>query len=149
MVGVFTIKELKIIFKLNNLYRFPIKSGMTYLVIGVVFLYGGRTMVRNFDWLSQKRLFLHDGEYAIESVLAQSNVAAMYLLDGEMGKGKIYMERADKIFPKYPELLNNWGVYFMRNGEVEKAKKKFEECLTERPGYELCVRNLERFKQKE
>lgn len=99
--------------------------------------------MRNFDWLNQERLFLHDAEYVTGSVMAQSNAAAMYLMQKNLTTGKIIMEKADKIYPQYPELLNNWGIYYLWTGKTVEARKKFEECLEERPGNGLCQGNLE------
>jgi hypothetical protein len=108
----------------------------------VLLLFAGRTFVRNLDWLSQDRLFIHDAVYAKDSVLAQSNAAAMYLLRKDFVKGKEYLERAEAIYPKYPELMNNWGMYYLWIGETVKAKKQFEKCLVEIPRYYLCESNL-------
>ena len=124
----------------------PIMSGMTFVFLGLIVFYTGRTFVRNLDWLSQERLFLHDGGVANGSVMVQSNKAAIYLMRSDLENGKKYMERADVIYPKYPELLNNWGLYYSWTGNETEAKKKFEECLTERPGYELCKGNMEIYK---
>ncbi len=113
------------------------------IFIAILILFAGGTFVRNLDWLSQERLFLHDGEVATGSVMAQSNKAAMFLMKNDLENAKKYMERADVIYPKYPELLNNWGLYYSWTGNKLEAKKKFEECLVARPGYELCLRNFE------
>ncbi len=120
---------------------FRIKFGMM-LLFAVLMIYVGRTFVRNLDWLSQERLFLHDGGVATESVMAQSNKAAIYLMKNDLENAKKYMEKANEIFPKYPELLNNWGLYYSWTRKKEEAKKKFEECLVQRPGYELCISNF-------
>ena len=118
-------------------------SAPMFLLIVMITLYGGRAFLRNLDWLSQERLFLRDASYVKQSVMAQSNAAAMYLIRGDWEGGKKFMEKADKIFPKYPELLNNWGMYYLWKGDTVKAKAKFEECLVERPEYYLCTKNLE------
>lgn len=121
----------------------PVQKGVGYVaLIMIMILFALRTGVRNVDWLSQERLFLHDAEYAKDSVLVQSNAAAMYLMKGEWETGKKYMDKADEIYPKYPELLNNWGMYYLWKGNKEEAKNKFTECLRERPEYVLCVENM-------
>jgi len=112
------------------------------IIVLVIILYAGRTVVRNFDWLSQERLFLHDAKYVTQSVMAQSNAAAMYLIQRNLTAAKTKMEEAAAIYSKYPELLNNWGLYYLWTGKKEEAKKKFEECLVERPGNELCTGNM-------
>lgn len=121
-----------------SIFRVP-----KWLVILALVLFAGRTMVRNVDWLSQDRLFIRDAGYVKGSVIAQSNAAAMYLIRKDLVNGKIFMERADKIYPDYPELLNNWGMYYVWSGEKDLAKEKFERCLKVRPGDLLCGRNLE------
>jgi len=113
-------------------------------VLIIIFL--ARTFVRNLDWLSQERLFIHDATYAKDSVMAQSNAAAIFLMKKDFVKGREYLEKADKIYPKYPELMNNWGMYYLWGGEIIKAKEKFGECLIERPGYYLCESNIKLIK---
>lgn len=99
--------------------------------------------MRNLDWLSQEKLFLHDANYATKSVMAQSNAAAIYLMKQDLVKGKRIMDKANAIYPKYPELLNNQGMYFLWIGNKGEAENKFEECLVERQGNGLCQTNLE------
>jgi len=114
----------------------------------VIFSFSIRTISRNVDWLSQERLFVHDASYVTNSVLAQSNKAAMYLMERDLDNAKKAMENADKIYPKYPELLNNWGLYYQWTGDFKKAKEKFGECLVERPDSDLCKLNLSDLEKK-
>lgn len=108
----------------------------------LIVLFAGRTVVRNSDWLSQERLFIHDAVYVKDSVMAQSNAAAMYLLKKDFVKGREQLEKAEAIYPSYPELMNNWGMYYWWSGDTNKAREEFEACLKERPGYYLCESNL-------
>lgn len=109
-------------------------------ILAVVF-FGGRTMVRNFDWLSQKRLFLHDAKYASGSVMAKNNEAAMYYLNKDIVNAKKSLDSASEIFPTYPQLMNNWGMYYLWMGDKAKAREKFEECLKLYPNDSLCKLN--------
>jgi hypothetical protein len=120
----------------------PVKKGIGFVAFFIVVLFAGRTVVRNVDWLSQERLFIHDAMYASDSVLAQSNAAAMYLMKKDFVKGKELLEKASLIYPKYPELMNNWGMYYWWKGDSKTAKEKFEYCLKEKPGFGLCVGNM-------
>ncbi len=124
--------------KMNNLL-IPAFAGMTALII----LFGLRTVVRNFDWMSEKSLFLHDAKYSTNSVLASSNEAAIYLSDRDFEKAKIALDRAELIYPKYPMLMNNWGIYYWWSGDKPTAKEKFEKCLLEYPENGLCKSNLD------
>ena len=117
-------------------------KSIKYFGFAIITIYAVRTVVRNVDWLTQERLFVHDAAYVTDSVMAQSNAAAMYLMKGDWETGKIFMEKASAVYPKYPELLNNWGIYFLHEGKKDEARIKFEECLAERSGYYLCENNL-------
>lgn len=130
MVGLF-IRELK-----------WSEKKFVYLLILLTIFWSGRTFLRNFDWLSQKRLFLHDAKYASQSVMVRSNEAAMYIENGNLDKGYEALSAGEKIYPDYPELINNWGVYYWRKGEFRKAKEKLEECVKAHPDNPTCVHNL-------
>jgi hypothetical protein len=125
----------------------PVKKGIGYVALLIIVLMSLRTFVRNIDWLSQERLFIHDAEYAKDSVLVQSNAAAMYLIKRDFIKGEEYLNKAEMIYPKYPELINNRGMYYLLKGETEKAKAKFEECLVVKPEFYLCEGNLNMINQ--
>ncbi len=127
-----------------NRYRFIhwFHSLTIMMSVLVMVFFVGRTFVRNLNWLSQDSLFIHDASYVKESVLTQNNAAAMYMIRNDLVKGKEYLDKADTIYPKYPELMNNWGMYFLWKGDKEKSRQKFEECLIEKPGYYLCESNI-------
>jgi hypothetical protein len=126
--------------------RNPVKKGIGFVALILVALLTGRTFVRNLDWLSQDRLFIGDALYVTNSVMAQNNAAAMYLLRKDFAMGKVFLEKADLIYPKYPELMNNWGMYYLWTGDLKKAKEKFDFCLTEKPGFGLCESNIKLLK---
>ena len=99
-----------------------------------------RTFVRNLDWLSQERLFVHDAKYVNGSVMAVSNEGAMRLLGRDFAGAKESLARADVIYPYYPQLMNNWGIYYEWQGEKEKAKTEYKKCM-EKTNYYLCREN--------
>lgn len=134
---------------IRSVRHFACPSAPLAVITILLIFYTGRTWVRNLDWLSQERLFLHDAEYASHSVMAQSNAAAMYMIQHNLIPAREKMEKASEIYPKYPELLNNWGLYYLWTGKKEEAKKKFEECLSERKGFYLCQGNLKLVDEKE
>jgi len=117
-----------------------------WILVVLIVLFAGRTVVRNFDWLSQERLFIHDAVYTKDSVMAQSNAAAMYLMKKDLVRGKELLEKAETIYSSYPELMNNWGMYYWWSGDTGKAREEFEACLKEKPGYYLCESNLKLIK---
>ena len=117
-------------------------QGVTVLLGMILLMYAGRAFVRNLDWLSEDRLFRHDAEVVTGSVMAQNNAAAMYLMEKQPDRAKIYLDKAEMIYSKYPELMNNMGIYFWQKGDLENARMRFEECLKSYPGYQLCAGNL-------
>ncbi|HEX8931692.1 MAG TPA: hypothetical protein VF810_00885 [Patescibacteria group bacterium] len=116
------------------------------VLIAIAIFWGLRTVVRNIDWLSEKSLFLHDAGYARDSVMAVNNEAAMRLQEKDFTKAKDALERANKIYPDYPQLMNNWGIYYWWQGDLNMAKTKFKECLDKYPGDALCNGNIELLK---
>ena len=118
---------------------------MAFGVVITVML-GLRTVTRNVDWLSEERLFLHDGKVATQSVMAQSNMAAILLLSKRNDEAKEILTRAEAIYPTYPELMNNWGMYYWWTGNEEEARVRFERCLEVHRGNVLCGSNLEGLK---
>ena len=108
----------------------------------VVVLLGVRSFVRNIDWLGENRLFVKDGAYATGSVLTQSNVAAVYLMEGRPDEARIYLEKASSIYPEYPYLMNNWGIYYWQKEDLKSAKEMLEKCIEVHPQNALCTGNL-------
>ncbi len=117
-------------------------SKKKYLLIMLVVLLGLRTFVRTFDWLSEERLFIHDAAYVNESVIAKSNEAAMWVLSRNYENSLMALQKASQIYPSYPQLMNNRGMYFLSQGKIAEAKKKFEECVAKHPTYGLCISNF-------
>ncbi len=134
MILVWTVKKIK---------RWWVGVFLAILVV----VFGVRTIVRNIDWLGEDRLFIVDGKYALGSVLAQSNAAAMYIKQNKLDLAFEYLEKAEAIYPTYPELMNNWGVYYWRKGDVKSAREKFEECLDTHQDNALCRSNLDDLKE--
>ncbi len=112
-----------------------------FLVI-IIMMLAGRSFVRNLDWLSQERLFIHDANYVTGSVMAQTNKAAMLLINNDFEGGNLALEKAEKIYPNYPMLINNRGAYYLHLEEYDKAREKFEECLRVNPRFSFCESNL-------
>ncbi len=138
--------SLGIILIVLSTLRFPVKKGISFVALIIVALFMVRTILRNMDWLSQDRLFIHDASYATNSVLVQNNAAAMYFLRKDPVQAKEYLGKANAIYPKYPELMNNWGMYYLYLGDKKTAEEKFNECLKEYPNNALCDSNLELIK---
>lgn len=113
-----------------------------YLLACILVLFGIRTMVRSFDWLSEHNLYIHDGKIATNSVLAQSNMAAMYLKDRNFTEAKKILEKGNNIYPNYPMLVNNWGIYYWWTGNPKKALGIFKKCVKVDPGNAACRGNI-------
>lgn len=113
-----------------------------YFGLLLIILFAVRTFVRNLDWLSQERLFIHDANYVTGSVMAQTNKAAMLLINNDFEGGNLALEKAEKIYPNYPMLINNREAYYLHLEEYDKAREKFEECLRVNPRFSFCESNL-------
>ncbi|HAU99207.1 MAG: hypothetical protein UX04_C0001G0098 [Microgenomates group bacterium GW2011_GWF2_45_18] len=103
-----------------------------------------RVWIRNADWKNEFIFFTQMVRDAPNSVLANSNAGAMYLLSGELELADKYITIAESIYPKYIHISNNRGLYYEILGDTKKAEEKFRETLQLNPSYETAQRNLER-----
>src|SRR5258706_14313508 len=56
-------------------------------------------------------------------------------------------ERASQIDPKYAEALNNLGITYEHEGDLEKARVAYEKALELEPNNALIKQNYELFKE--
>lgn len=105
-------------------------------------LYIFRNLERNFDWQNAFSLYQSTAASSPNSVLARNNLAAMYLEIRDFEKAESELEAADKIYPYYPHLINNWGIFYMRQGKLDKAKEYFLETLKIKSSYLPAIENM-------
>lgn len=102
------------------------------LLLGVYYY---RDQARNADWKDAFALYESTAAASPNSVLARNNMGAMYLLKKDYPKARAELEEATKIYPDYPQLVFNWGIYFQETGDIKKGEEYFLKTLAVSPEY--------------
>ena len=53
-------------------------------------------------------------------------------------KGEIYLQQAQQLSPKRPEIFSEWSRMYFLAKEYEKAKEKAKECISLREDFQAC-----------
>jgi tetratricopeptide (TPR) repeat protein len=94
-----------------------------------------RDWKRNADWKDGFSLYKSTALASPNSVLARNNLGAMYLLKKDYPRARAELEEATKIYPDYPELVFNWGIYFQETGDAKRGEEYFLKTLAIAPEY--------------
>jgi tetratricopeptide (TPR) repeat protein len=97
--------------------------GIFALIVG---LHGWRTVVRNLDWRSHERLFLHDLEVNPGSTKIRSNAAGVLLTLERYEDAIVQSEKAIEIKPDYHTPYGLWGHALIQLGRQDEAIEKYE-----------------------
>lgn len=112
------------------------------LTIALICFYAGRSFIRNFDWLTEKKLFVSAGQCASNSVLSLSNLGAVYYFEGDYDQAEEEILAAYQIYDKYSKAINNLGLIYWKKGEYDKAKKEYFRAIKNWPPYPGVYENL-------
>lgn len=124
----------------NNHKKIRILAVIPLLIIFSLYVF--KNLERNFDFKNAFSLYQSTASSSPNSVLARNNLAAMYLEIRDFEKAKSELEAADKIYPDYPHLVNNWGIFYMRQGALDKAKEYFLKTLEIKSSYLPAIENM-------
>ena len=127
------------------LKRFPsgVASYALYFILSAsAVFYGGAATVRNFDWKSEKTLFLSAAEASPQSVLSRSNNGAMYLIDNDLDSAEKEIKAAQEIYNNYDHNLNNLGLLYLRRNQLEEARRQFTDTIIRHPDNSESADNL-------
>lgn len=111
------------------------------LIILICF-YSGVSFIRNFDWLTEKQLFISAGQCASQSVLSRSNLGTVYYLDNNYEQAEKEFLAAEEIYPLYSKAINNLGLIYWKKKEYNKAKEQYFKAIKNWPAYLGVYENL-------
>lgn len=77
-----------------------------------------------------------------ENLLALNNLAYLYAQQSKTDQAKIYAEKAIKISPNHPDVLDTLGMVLLKQGDAVKAQEQFKKSLQQRPGHPEVTLNL-------
>lgn len=103
------------------------------VLLAVVLIFGGRTAVRNLDWLNAHRFYAKLVETSPESAKAHYSVGVVRSADGDDVGAVAAYDDAIAIFPAYGEAYRNRGNALARLGRLGEAMESYRQCLRFNP----------------
>lgn len=108
----------------------------------IIVIYTIRSTQRQSVWLTEERLFTSASICAPKSVIARSNMGAIYLLRGNLEKAEEELIYAMNIRPTYSKGINNLGLVYFKQGNLAKARELYLEALRQEFPYQGAAENL-------
>ncbi len=117
--------------------------GRTVLAAILLAAYAGRSYVRNGDWHDPDIFYTKLADASPGNAKAQYCLGCLRSARGDDQAAVACFDRALKIFPPYPEALNNRGCSLVKLGRLEEAKSSFRQCLRFNPGHAGAAASLQ------
>lgn len=95
----------------------------------LVALHGARTVVRNRDWLSEERLFLHDLAISPTSAKVQHNAGTILVAQGDVEAGLEHLRKAIEIDPDHGGAYAAIGHALLQLGREQEAIDAYEAAI--------------------
>lgn len=77
-----------------------------------------------------------------ENLLALNNLAYLYGQQNKLDVAKNYAEKALKLNPNHPDVLDTFGVILLKQGNATQALEQFTKSLQQRPNHPEVILNL-------
>lgn len=119
------------------------KSINVYLVftfILIISAFSMRTFIRNSNWRNGITLLSHDIAYSEDSNLLENSLGAELFVAGKYEEAQKHFEKSVEIFANSNN-LTNLGVSYAHNGQVDEAKKAFQQAI-DLDQYYLAYQNM-------
>ncbi len=139
-VGLIVILAALVAYAMESKWR---KSMLAFMVI-IGIAYGARTMARNTVWHDRETLFTDMAATASQSVHTNNNLGIYYMDTDQWDLARIVLERALKITPDHPSLMNSLGILAEHDMRYAEAEKYYLRALELRPHYVKAVSSLAR-----
>ena len=111
--------------------RLPLSPDAARIAFGIalailVALHGARTLVRNQDWASDERLFLHDLAVSPGSAKVQNNVGVVLVAQGQIEAGIEHFRKTIAIDPRHSGAHGLLGNALLQLGREQEAIEAYE-----------------------
>ena len=77
-----------------------------------------------------------------ENLLALNNLAYLYAQQNKVDEARTFAEKAIKISPNHPDILDTLGMVMLKQGDAQQAQEQFKKSLQQRPGHPEVLLNL-------
>jgi protein O-mannosyl-transferase len=111
-----------------RLENYDQKLALSVLAMMVLAL-GMRTVIRNQDWKDNFTLFSAAVRVVSESAKAHALLGQEYLRRGQLESARSELRVAVRIFPDFPEAVENYALVEARSGHKAEARRLFEKAM--------------------
>ena len=108
------------------------RQAMTVFII-LIAMYSVRTIVRNEDWLTPRRLWLSTTQVSPFSPRAHNNMGDVYVQEGNFDGAIREFKRALALKPDYADVYHNLANTYQFLGNTQEAIKHYETALSYNP----------------
>lgn len=109
------------------------KRFFTGLVICLLGVYSIRTIRRNIDWQTQKKLWEATAKISVNSPRIYNNLGDIYGKENDYAKAIATFQKAIRLDPYYADAMHNLARTFLEIGEKERAREQFLRSLEVNP----------------
>jgi protein O-mannosyl-transferase len=107
------------------------RAGTSWALLGIlVAALATRTVVRNRDWKNNFTLFSSGVRAVPGSARVHRNLGDEYARVGQIEEARAEFRAALRIYPDYPEAMENYGLLESRMGNREEAGKILQDALS-------------------
>jgi protein O-mannosyl-transferase len=117
------------------------RSAMTVFIC-LIAMYSVRTIVRNEDWKTPRRLWLSTTQVSPFSPRGHNNMGDVYVQEGNYEGAIREFKIALQIKPDYADVYHNLGNTFQFIGNTQEAIKNYEAALSYNPNLFESIYNL-------
>ena len=112
------------------------------VVVGLLFTLGGLAASQTRIWRDPRTFYEGLVRLNPNSVLAHSNLGAVYLGIGEDARAEAEFRETLHLQPDHPGALNNLGLLAQRRGDLAEARRLYRDALNTRPNQADVWNNL-------
>jgi len=110
------------------------RTQLAWVVLGVIVLaLGARTLVRNLDWKDDFTLYSSGVKVSPSSAKIHRNLADEYGKRGQLDAARHEYQAALRIYPAFPEALENYGLLEARTGDSQQATNLLRKAVAVTP----------------
>jgi Tfp pilus assembly protein PilF len=118
------------------------RAGFGLALGTLVALHGARTLVRNQDWASGERLYLHDLAVSPKSAKVQNNAGVVLVARGEIEEGIEHFRNTIAIHPSHGSAYGSLGDALFQLGREQEAIEAYEAAVRRPLKHAVPLNNL-------
>ncbi|XP_066254780.1 protein O-mannosyl-transferase TMTC4 [Euwallacea similis] len=124
----------------SRIERFKLVFTTIYLILVATFI--ARSMQRNYEWLTEERLFKAAINICPLNAKVHYNMAKVAADQGQKTEALAGYQKALDLYPNYEQAMNNLANLLRESGELKKAESLLRKAVEVRPNFAAAWMNL-------